>query len=64
MISILSENLIKSFNESDNDGDAVQKALKVFGIGLGAIATGIGLFKLAKRLNAFDKKRKDKNQNK
>lgn len=64
MISILSENLIKSFNESDNDGDAVKKALKVFGIGLGAIATGIGLFKLAKHLNAFDKKRKDKNQNK
>ena len=30
--SILAENLIKSFNESDDDGTAVKKALKCFAI--------------------------------
>jgi len=59
LVSVLSENLIKSFNESDNDGDAVKKALKVFAIGVGAIATGVGLFKVARQLKVFDKKRKE-----
>jgi hypothetical protein len=58
--SILAENLIKSFNESDDDGTAVKKALKCFAIGLGAIATGIGLFKVAKQLKVFDKKKAER----
>lgn len=64
LISALSENLIKSFNDSNNDEEAIKKALKCFGIGIGAVATVIGLFKVAKSLNVLDKKRKDKNKQK
>lgn len=60
LVSSLSENLIKTVNESEDDKTAITKALKVMGIGLGAILVGVGLYKTAKYLKMFEDKNKNK----
>lgn len=61
LVSSLSDNLIKSVNDAEDDKTAITKALKVMGIGLGAVLVGVGLYKTAKYLKLFgDKKKEDK----
>lgn len=54
--SILTENVIKSYNDDDT-GEATKKAFKILGLGAIAIGTGIGLYKLFRKLTD-DKKSK------
>ena len=54
--SALSENIIRSFNETENDADAVKKALKCVVLAVAAIAAGVGTYKVAKHLKLFEKK--------
>ena len=52
--SILTENLIRSYNE-DSSGEATKKAVKAFAVGLGAIGSVFGLYKLFRYIQKKEK---------
>ena len=56
--SILTENLIRSYNE-DSSGEATKKAVKAFAVGIGAIGSVFGLYKLFRYIQKKEKESKD-----
>ncbi len=60
IVSILTENVIRSYNSGENSEEAVKKAFKILGIGLLGIISVGGLYKLYRYLS--DKRKKEAKQ--
>jgi len=58
--SILTENVIKSYNETEDNKEATIKALKIFGIGAAGLLTILGGYKLYRHIADESKKSKNK----
>lgn len=58
VVSILTENVIKSQMSGDDSGETTKKALKIFGIGVGALLCVFGLYKVYRKWEDH----KDKNE--
>ena len=61
VVSILTENVIKSYNEGDDSGEATKKAFKILAIGVVGLATVAGMYKLYRHISDKNEKaKKDK----